>query len=414
MVMQSMSKCLRLGLAVTLALAGLAHAAGEPHVVSLSHVFDPDRAKQLEAMVERFNASDRGGRVNIVTDPAAEANAAIQIVQGDAEQALRKRGAYRPLYQVMAEAGMALGRDSALVPYDRDTTDSRGRRVALPVGMHTPVLFINRQAFTGAGLDPDAPPRTWRELQDALGKLFDAGQACPGTVSNPSWVMVDNVSARQNVAVTRQAGRKEELSVNGMLQIRHIALMASWVRARYLHLHGAGAEPLERFKRGECAVIAAESAHWPEFRQSAGFDVGVSELPFYDDFPGGVGATLADGPTLWVAKGKKRDDYKVVARFVHFLLMPENQLAWQRGTGYLPMDEKGSVAGGGVAIDQPNVVVARKQLSAAPKGSPVSTELPRQARVRTILDEELEGVWTDRQPAKQALDNAVTRVGTEK
>ena len=207
MVMQSMSKCLRLGLAVTLALAGLAHAAGEPHVVSLSHVFDPDRAKQLEAMVERFNASDRGGRVNIVTDPAAEANAAIQIVQGDAEQALRKRGAYRPLYQVMAEAGMALGRDSALVPYDRDTTDSRGRRVALPVGMHTPVLFINRQAFTGAGLDPDAPPRTWRELQDALGKLFDAGQAARCPIPVGSW-STTSARARTLQSPDRPGARK--------------------------------------------------------------------------------------------------------------------------------------------------------------------------------------------------------------
>ncbi|MBT0962522.1 extracellular solute-binding protein [Denitromonas iodatirespirans] len=379
--------------------------------MTLSHGFDPTRAQQLAALVERFNATDAKGQVRVVDDPAAADSAAIRIVQGEAERTLRQRGAFRPLYQVMADAGLSLARDRGLTAYDRDTLDSRGRRVALPVGLHTPVLFINRRAFEEAGLDPNAPPRTWRSLQEALGKLFDAGHACPYTVSRPSWVMVDNVSARQNVALTRRVGRAEQLTVNGMLQIRHIALMASWVRARYLHLYGAGGEPAARFARGECAVIAAESADWPALRQAAAFDVGVGELPFYDDFPGGVGATLADGPTLWVAKGKKRADYQVAARFVRFLLKPENQLAWQRGTGYLPLDEKGGVAEGGIAEDQPNLLVARKQLSVGSTLTAAASELPRQARVRSILEEELDGVWADRQPAKQALDNAVARTG---
>ncbi|KAA3653594.1 MAG: extracellular solute-binding protein [Proteobacteria bacterium] len=409
MLKQCVSNFWRLGAAAVLASAAVAHAAGEPHVVTLSHVFDPERAQQLAGLVEQFNATEKAGQVRIVTEPAAAESAAIRIVQGDAEQALRTRGAFRPLYQVMADAGMALGSHKALASVDRGTLDARGRRIALPVGLYTPVLFINRRAFQEVGLDPDAPPRTWRSLQDALGKLFDAGYACPYTVSRPSWVMVDNVSARQNVALTRRAGRNEELSVNGMLQIRHIALMASWVRARYLHVYGAGAEPAERFTRGECAVIAAESANWPAFRQAAAFDVGVSELPFYDDYPGGVGGTLADGPTLWVAKDKKRADYQVAARFVRFLLKPDNQLAWQRGTGYLPLDEKGGVAVTGIAPDQPNLVVARKQLSVDTKASPADSDLPKQARVRDILEEELDAVWADRQPAKQALDNAVAR-----
>jgi sn-glycerol 3-phosphate transport system substrate-binding protein len=277
--------------------------------------------------------------------------------------------------------------------------------------MHTPVLYLNRQAFRQVGLDPDAPPRTWKSLQDALGKLYEAGYACPYTVAQPSWVMLDNVSARQNEAVTRLKGRAEELSVNGMLQIRHVAMMASWVRARYLHVFDSQHEAEQRFARGECAVIATSSADWPTLNQTAGFEIGVGELPFYDDQHSGVGGTLADGPSLWAAAGRSTNDYRAAASFVRFMLRPESQLAWQRGTGYLPLDAQGMVAAKAVADDQPNLRVAREQLRLEEsKPGPVKLgELPRRPEVRAILDEELAAVWADVKPAKQALDTAVVR-----
>ena len=138
----------------------------------------------------------------------------------------------------------------------------------------------------------------------------------------------------------------------------------------------------------------------------------MSELPYYDDFPGGPGATLVDGASLWMVKGKKRNDYRGAARFVRFLLKPENQLAWQRGTGFLPLDADGRIADTSDDQDLPSSVVARSQLGVGSKdkASRVSeTALPRREAVRAILEEELDAVWADTIPAKQALDNAVAR-----
>ena len=52
----------------------------------------------------------------------------------------------------------------------------------------------------------------------------------------------------------------------------------------------------------------------------AKFDVGMASLPYHDDIPGAPQNTLADGPALWVAAGKKPEEYKVIAKFVSFLL----------------------------------------------------------------------------------------------
>ena len=399
--------------AAALALAAQAGAAKAPHHVTLLHDLDTPRAQQLADLVARFNAQDERYQVAIGADEKdADGAPTMMVVHGAREEALRDSGKYRALYRVMADSGIKLGRTRGTAAIAGHTLDSRGRRLALPIGLHTPVLFLNRRAFQEVGLDPDAPPRTWKSLQDALGKLFDAGYACPYTVSQPSWVMLDNASARNSVAVAQRSGRAERLTVNGMLQIRHVALMASWIRTRYLNLASRGVEAENRFASGECAVIAAPSASWPTFNQSAAFDVGVSELPYYDDFPGGPGVTLVDGASLWMVKGKKRNDYRGAARFVRFLLKPENQLAWQRGTGFLPLDADGRIAETSDDQDLPSSVVARSQLGVGSKGkaSRVSeTALPRREAVRAILEEELDAVWADTIPAKQALDNAVAR-----
>ena len=396
-----------------LALAAQAGAGKAPHQVTLTHDLDATRAAQLTDLVTRFNAQDDRYHV-VLGEPAKDDGPAptMMVVHGANEEALRNSRKYRALYSVMAASGIKLGRTRGAAAIAGHTLDSRGRRLALPIGLHTPVLFLNRRAFQEVGLDPDAPPRTWRALQDALGKLFDAGYACPYTVSQPSWVMLDNASARNSVAVAQRSGRAERLTVNGMLQIRHVALMASWVRARYLNLAGRGIEAENRFARGECAVIAAPSASWPTFHQSAAFDVGVSELPYYDDFPGGPAATLVDGASLWMAEGRKRNDYRAAASFVRFMLQPENQLAWQRGTGFLPLDADGRIATTVDAEDLPSSIVARSQLGVGQKGESTrvsETELPRRVAVRAILEEELDAVWADTKAAKQALDNAVTR-----
>lgn len=393
--------------------AGMAQAAQGPHVVTLSHTFEPPRASALAALVARFNAASEKDHIAL-HDAAGDATQAptLMVVQSGEVAALQRARRIRPLHQVMAQAGFALSRAPGSAAYAAGTVDARGRPLGLPIGLHTPLLFVNRQAFREVGLDPERPPHTWHSLQDALGKLAEAGYACPYTVARPSWVMLDNVSARHHLAVTEPAGRAERLSVNGMLQIRHVALMASWVRARYLHLFGRGVEAEQRFARGECAVLAASSASWPQFVQAAGFEVGVGELPYYDDLPGAPGPTLADGASLWAASGKSRNDYRTAARFVRFLLEPENQLYWQRTTGFLPLNSRGVFVRDTVDMTQPNLRVASQQLQLGPKMRRVTAStLPNSLAVRTIVEDELDRVWADIQPAKQALDNAVERVG---
>jgi len=159
-------------------------------------------------------------------------------------------------------------------------------------------------------------------------------------------------------------------------------------------------------------VIAAPSASWADFRRAGKVDVAVSRLPYYEDFPGAPQNTVADGPALWAAAGKKPVEYKAVARFISFWLQADNQVAWQRETGYLPLNRAGLLASRSELLgdDLENVRVAVDQLGNKPATAQSSSQpvVERQS-VRRILDEELAGVWADEKAAKEALDNAVMR-----
>lgn len=396
-------------------LAARVGSAPAVQEIELAHRFDLARTEALQALVDRFNASSKDYQIVLTRrDWQQGAVPHLLVLEGeDEDRFLTGKPRYRPLHELMRAAGVPLKSVRPPLAMTRRPLDGQGRLLALPVGLTTPVLFVNREAFRRAGLDPAAPLNTWRDLQNALGQLFDSGHACPYTVSEPARVMVENLSAWHNVPIIARHGRTDAPAFNGMVQIKHVAMMASWYRARYLHLFGRGWEAERRFASGECAVIAAPSASWAAFRRQTGLDVGVLRLPFYDDFPGAPQNTLADGASLWVAAGKKPAEYRAIARFIDFWLKPENQLAWQRDAGFLPLNAAGMPASTSelAGIDTDNLKVALSQINNKPatQESSASVLVGREG-VRRILDEELDYVWADVKPAKEALDTAVARL----
>lgn len=392
----------------------LAKPAAELQEIELVHRFDLARTEALQALVDRFNADSKDYRLVLTRrDWQQDGLPHLLILDGEEEERFLEGGKrHRPLHELMRAAGIPLQTVRPPVMMTRKPVDAQGRLLALPVGLTTPVLYVNRESFRRAGLDPEAPISTWADLQHALGQLFDAGHGCPYTVSEPGRVMVENLSAWHNVPVTARRGRVDAPSFNGMVQIKHVAMMASWHRARYLHIFDRGPEAERRFASGECAVLAAPSSSWTAFRRQSGLDVGVLRLPFYDDFPGAPQNTLADGASLWVAAGKKPAEYRVMARFVAYWLLPENQVAWQREAGFLPLNRAGIFASQSELLgpELENVRVAVSQLTNKPATSEsAASAVVGRGGVRRILDEELEAVWADLKPAKEALDTAVIR-----
>jgi len=312
---------------------------------------------------------------------------------------------FMPLHSMMSRAGvpLSLSLSEVLKP---GVTDVRGRLVALPVLYSTPVLFYNKNAFRKAGLNPDAAPKTWFEMQGYLDKLQSAGYDCPYTSSWPVWVHIDNVSAVSGVPA---ADAKGGLKFNALPQVKHVAMMATWSKARYFRQFGHGNEASQRFRDGQCAMITTDSREHPDFQDARGVELGVAPLPYHDDVYGGRRPTLADGPSIWVGAGKAAAEYRQAARFVSFLLSPEIQIELVRSHGALPLTEAARLASLSRLLQDGKQALDAAYASLQGKLDAPALRVSNVDGARMIADEELAAVWTDQKPAKAALDTAVTR-----
>src|SRR2546428_8153195 len=119
----------------------------------------------------------------------------LQVFEVGTATMMAAKGAIVPVYKLMKDADEPFNPKAYLGPVSGYYTDSKGQMLSFPFNSSTVVFYVNKDAFKKAGLDPNKPPRTWKEVVAAYAKLKGSGQPCAYTTSWPSWVHVENFSA---------------------------------------------------------------------------------------------------------------------------------------------------------------------------------------------------------------------------
>jgi sn-glycerol 3-phosphate transport system substrate-binding protein len=384
-------------------------AAPKALVMELAHQLSDRNALRLAELVERFNREQpEAERIQLLRIDAQRRKPALLnlATPGTMANFLLNKAAFKPVHQVLKENGGG-GLDGAALSAELLAGEKRNSLNALPFAFSTPVLFYNKRLFRQAGLDAETPPKTWQEMQQAAEALMARGIACPYTSSWPAWVHVDNLSALSGAPI---ADKKGKLAFNGRIQIKHVAMLAAWHKARYFQTFGRANEADNRFYMNECAMLTSDAWANSHLRDAPGVELGIAPLPHHDDLYGGPQHTLAAGASLWIGAGYKAKEYQVAARFIRFLLAPDMQIALARSGGFLPLTETARSAMQTSLLmkdeeDALKVAYASLQGKGGLHPLRVSTLDP----VRIIVDEELEQVWAGKKPAKAALDTAVKR-----
>jgi len=428
-------------LLLVLCAAGLADAAEE---IRLWHGMSGAAGAELDRVVARYNASQKEYRVvsffqgpydevlanDIELRRGTRRSPHIVQVQDAGTADMMRSGLARPLWQIVQEARPKPRPKPRAKPQPAVDakylpavaayfSDAEGRLLALPFTAATPVLYYNRDAFRQAGLDPELPPKTWYEAAKTLGVLVESGQSCGLTTAWQSWVLVENMSAWHNQRFATQgngmaagSGKGEaRLAFNTRLMVRWISTLSSWHKAGYFSYSGRRNEAEARFATGECAVLISSSAAYPDLRKRAGFDVGLAQLPYYDDFDDAPQNTLVAGSALWVLAGSSAAQYRGVASFFAWLAQPQVQVEWQSRTGGVPLTTAAYdlMRKQGFYRSHPEQEVAVRQLLAKPTEESSGIRLGRFRFIRGIIDEELESVWSDKKTPLDALNAAVQR-----
>ena len=227
---------------------------------------------------------------------------------------------------------------------------------------------------------------------------------------------LENLSAYHDVPFATEengfAGTDTELAFNGELQVRHIDAMGQWAKDGKFVYAGRRNEGGANFRAGECALFTESSAGYAGVKDEAEFDFEIRPLPYWDGADGAPQNTIIGGSSLWVLAGHEPEEYEGVGQLLAFLSTADIQAKWRQDTGYLPITTAAyeQTKEEGFYEENPGTDVAIVQMTGkAPTASSKGLRLGNFDQIRTIIDEELEGVWSGDKDAKAALDSAVER-----
>lgn len=419
-------------LAATIAgsMIAMTTAASAATEIQWWHAFTGRLGELLNEQVEKFNASQSDYTVvgshkgnysetlnaGIAAFRAGEQPHILMVFEVGTATMMAAKGAINPVYKVMQDAGTTFDPEAYLGPVKGYYTTTDGDMLSLPYNSSTPVLWVNRDALSGAGLDPDMDLSTWQKVGGALDALAAAGHECPLTTAWQSWIHLENFSAWHNVPFATKdngyAGLDTELTFNGPVQVKHIQQMGDWAKEGKFIYAGRRNEGGANFRAGECAFFTESSAGYAGIKAEAKFDFEIRPLPYWEGVEGAPQNTIIGGSSLWVLGGHEAEEYKGVAEFMAFLSTSDIQAKWHQDTGYLPITLAAAeqTKAEGFYEANPGTDIAIQQMTGkAPTPNSKGLRLGSFDQIRGIIDEELEAVWSGDKTAQAAMDSAVER-----
>ncbi|WP_284892128.1 sn-glycerol-3-phosphate ABC transporter substrate-binding protein UgpB [Cobetia amphilecti] len=421
-------------LALAIGFASASASALAATEVEWWHAMGGGLGKKVDEIAADFNASQddyvvkpvfKGNYSETMTSAIAAFRAGkgpdiVQIFEVGTATMMSAKGAIVPVHQLMADfapkEGTAFDPNAYLSAVTGYYTDTDGKMLSMPFNSSTPVTYYNKDVLAKAGVD--SLPQTWQEMGAALKKVVDSGAAsCGLTTTWPSWVMLENFSARNDVPFASQsngfAGTDTRLEFNTTAVVDHIQRLDDWQADKRFVFGGRFDDAAPKFYSGECAMMMGSSASYAGVKESAkGFEFGVAPLPYDSDVIETPQNSIIGGASLWVLSGHSDEEYQGVAKFFQYLSKPEVQADWHQFTGYLPITTAAAelTREQGFYAENPGTDVAITQMtSATPTENSKGLRLGNMVQIRDVINEELEKIFSGKESVQDGLDNAVKR-----
>src|SRR5690242_6740308 len=200
-----------------------------------------------------------------------------------------------------------------------------GKTWGIPFQRSTIVRYWNKDMFKDAGLDPNRPPATWKEMaeyaqkltkRDATGKVTQWGVQIPSS-GFPYWLFqalaIENGVNLMNAAGTETYYDKPEV----------IEALQYWVdlsRKQKVHPEGIvgwGTTPKDFFER-KVAMVWTTTGNLTNVKNNAKFDFGVAMLPAQKQFGSPTG-----GGNFYIFAKSTPAQREAAMKFIKWVTAPE-------------------------------------------------------------------------------------------
>ena len=421
-------KFLAAAAAVLAAIAGPAFA--EPTELQWWHAMTAINLERVNKLAADFNALQtdykvtpvyKGSYPETMTAAIAAFRAGapphiVQVFEVGTATMMAAKGAVKPVYQLMADAGEPFDPQNYLPTVTGYYSTADGKMLSLPFNSSTAIVYWNKDAFQKAGLDPEKPPKTWPETFAVAKKLKAGGANCAVVPAWITWTQIEQFDAWHNLPLATKAngldGVDTELKFNTPIMTKHIAALAEAIKDKSFDYGGRTNEAEGRFISGDCAMIQTSSGFYGNVKTNAKFAFGMTELPYYPDIAGAPQNSIIGGASLWVMGGKKPEEYKGIAKFFSYLSRTDVQREMHEVTGYLPITKAAYEAtkAAGFYEKNPGREIPILQLTGkSPTENSRGLRLGNLVQIRDAIAENLESTFAGKMAPQAALDEGVKR-----
>ena len=278
-----------------------------------------------------------------------------------------------------------------------------GRTIySIPFQRSTIVLYYNKDAFAKAGLDPNAPPRTWAELRevaqkltvrDASGAVTRWGVGIP-TTGFTYWLFQGFVAEAGGTLANPEG---TEVYYNTPQTRRALGF--------WLALQDAGVQPPNvtewgtlptEFIAGKFAMVYHSTGSLTFVHTNASFPFGTAFMPADARY-----GTPTGGGNLYIFKRIPAERQRAAWQFVQWMTAPQQAARWSEASGYVAVRKSAF----NIKLYQeytarfPQALTARDQLAYAQ--AELSTH--NSGQVQKVLSDNLQAALTRTRAPAQAL-----------
>ncbi len=346
--MQRPSRAFALALA-SLSL-GFGLALAQKVEITWWHAMSGSRLKVVEAIVDEFNATHPNIQLNaLYTGKYAEtltkyvaafrtgnAPNLVQVYEVGT-QTMLDSGAIIPVYEIPGMLGETWDWAQYVIPIT-NYYSTNGKLWSMPFNSSTAMLYYNKDLFKKAGLDPEKPPTTWKEVEEYGKKLVESGVVDHAlSFGWPGWIFEQMFAYHNQLFADHENGRNgraEKVLFNGPFGQMVLETWARLAREKVFLYGGPEYSANTAFVSGQIAMLIQSTSSLAGIEKGASFEVGTTFLPRFEGYP--RGNSVIGGGSLWVTKGQSKEELAAVWAFLKFLAKKEIAVKWHKGTGYFP------------------------------------------------------------------------------
>ncbi|HEY0698220.1 MAG TPA: ABC transporter substrate-binding protein [Micromonospora sp.] len=298
-----------------------------------------------------------------------------------------------------------------------------GKLWSMPFNSSTPLLYLNKEAFVRAGLDPTKPPRDLTELgelakkltvKDAAGRTtqYGFGAAIYGwlleqLLATDGKEYCDNGNGRSGLATKVQFDQPTGVKV--------AQWWADLVRNGYATNTGRKTDDAQAaFKSGTVAIHMESTSTLRGYVEAAKGKFTVLTAPFPKVDTASTGGPVIGGASLWIGGvGHDAKEKRAAWEFVKFAAGAAQQATWHTSTGYVPINPKAldDPADKAWVAQYPQFATAVDQLHGLPPSvASAGCLLGVMPQARKAAEDGLEAAIVGSKPAEQAMRDAAASV----